>query len=171
MEQENGPCTFNNGESVDNPSLNKHSFNEYANMLYIDQPIPAGFSYGEGNIDTTNNAAPLVWKLLQAFYTKFPQYKSRDFGIFTESYGGHYGPGFTKYILDQNDAIDQGKLTGQKVNVIALGINNGWINPYHNYKGIIDYSSDNEYKKLITKERAASLTSKLEGTCLPALQK
>jgi carboxypeptidase C (cathepsin A) len=78
-EQENGPCTFNNGEPVDNPSLNKHSFNEYANMLYIDQPISVGFSYGDSNVDTSVNAAPLVWKLLQAFYTKFPQYKSRDF--------------------------------------------------------------------------------------------
>jgi carboxypeptidase D len=140
-------------------------------MLYIDQPISVGFSYGDNSVDTTASAAPIVWKLLQAFHAKFPQYQSRDFGIFTESYGGHYGPGFSKYILDQNDAIDKGTVTGQKINLIALGINNGWINPYHNYKGIIDFSVDNEYKKLITKDRATTYYSKLDKTCLPLLQK
>ena len=40
---------------------------------------------------STKSAAPYVWNLLQAFYASLPQYQSRDFGIFTESYGGHYG--------------------------------------------------------------------------------
>ena len=35
--QENGPCQFYNGAST--PSLNKYSFNTYANMLYVDQPV------------------------------------------------------------------------------------------------------------------------------------
>lgn len=35
--QENGPCQFYNGAST--PSLNKNSWNTYANMLYIDQPV------------------------------------------------------------------------------------------------------------------------------------
>jgi carboxypeptidase C (cathepsin A) len=72
--------------------LNPHSFNEYANMLYIDQPIATGFSYGDDNVNSTLSSAPYIWRLLQAFYSQFPQYKNRDFGIFTESYGGHYGP-------------------------------------------------------------------------------
>jgi carboxypeptidase C (cathepsin A) len=139
-------------------------------MLYIDQPISVGFSYGSNAVDTSVSAAPLVWKLLQAFHTRFPQYKSRDFGIFTESYGGHYGPAFTKYILDQNDAIDKNKTQGMKLNVIALGINNGWINPYDNYKGMIDYGANNEYKKTLTASKAASLTKVLETQCYPALQ-
>ena len=35
--QENGPCHFVGGSST--PSLNPYSFNTYANMLYVDQPI------------------------------------------------------------------------------------------------------------------------------------
>jgi len=89
--QENGPCHFVNGASE--PSLNPYSFNSYANMLYVDQPIGTGFSYGNDPTSSTVTAAPYVWKLLQAFYAQFPQYENRDFGIFTESYGGHYGPG------------------------------------------------------------------------------
>ena len=38
--QENGPCHFVNGAST--PSLNPYSFNTYANMLYVDQPIGTG---------------------------------------------------------------------------------------------------------------------------------
>jgi carboxypeptidase C (cathepsin A) len=43
-------------------------------------------------------AAPFVWKFLQAFYAQFPAYKNRNFGLFTESYGGHYGPEFASYL-------------------------------------------------------------------------
>jgi len=61
-------------------------------MLYIDQPIATGFSYGDDSVNSTLSSAPYIWRLLQAFYSQFPLYKNRDFGIFTESYGGHYGP-------------------------------------------------------------------------------
>lgn len=44
--QENGPCHFVG--SATEPTLNPYSFNEYANMLYVDQPIGVGFSYGTG---------------------------------------------------------------------------------------------------------------------------
>lgn len=92
-------------------------------MLYIDQPFGVGFSgenselgpfsdnfepynsttdtskhptssiYDYLDVNSTASAATYVWKLLQAFYAQFPQYENREFGIFTESYGGHYGPG------------------------------------------------------------------------------
>lgn len=62
-------------------------------MLYVDQPIGTGFSYGTESVNSTVAAAPYVWKLLQAFFALFPHYENRDFGLFTESYGGHYGPG------------------------------------------------------------------------------
>ena len=76
---ENGPCHFVNGAST--PSLNPYSFNTYANMLYVDQPIGTGFSYGTDSVTSTVTAAPYVWTLLQAFYAQFPQYESRAFGV------------------------------------------------------------------------------------------
>ena len=81
--QENGPCHFVNGAST--PSLNPYSWNTYANMLYVDQPIGTGFSYGTDPVTSTVTAAPYVWTLLQAFYAQFPQYENRNFGLFTES--------------------------------------------------------------------------------------
>jgi carboxypeptidase C (cathepsin A) len=96
---ENGPCTFNNVSGQD-PVLNPYSWNNVANMLYVDQPIGVGFSYGSDSDDVTSTitAAPFVWKLLQAFYSRFPEYTNHNFGLFTESYGGHYGPEFAEYL-------------------------------------------------------------------------
>lgn len=45
LDSENGPCYVNvNGTDTTN---NAWSFNEYANVLYIDQPVQTGFSYTE----------------------------------------------------------------------------------------------------------------------------
>jgi len=97
--QENGPCTFNNvSGSTPSPVLNPHSWNNFANMLYVDQPIGTGFSFGTDDANSTVTAAPFVWKLLQAFYAQFPTYENRNFGLFTESYGGHFAPEFAFYL-------------------------------------------------------------------------
>ena len=95
--QENGPCTFNNAPGS-TPMLNPNSWTNFANMLYVDQPIGTGFSYGTDSATSTVAAAPYVWKLLQAFYARFPNYENHKFGLFTESYGGHYGPEFASYL-------------------------------------------------------------------------
>ena len=64
--------------------------------LFIDQPVGTGFSYGTENVDTSQKAAVDVWQFLQIWFadSRFSKYASRDFGIWTESYGGHYGPIF-----------------------------------------------------------------------------
>ena len=165
--QENGPCHFVNGQST--PSLNPYSFNEYANMLYIDQPIGVGFSYGSDSVTSTVTAAPYVWKLLQAFYTQFPQYENRDFGIFTESYGGHYGPEFADYFEQQNAAITAKSVTGQNINLVALGINNGWFDATLQEKAYVDFSLNNSYHALITQSQYDSYLNTYDTECAPAL--
>ncbi|KAL8907385.1 MAG: hypothetical protein Q9207_001435 [Kuettlingeria erythrocarpa] len=166
--QENGPCHFVNGAST--PSLNPYSWNSYANMLYIDQPIGVGFSYGADSVTSTGTAAPYVWKLLQTFYTQFPQYENRDFGIFTESYGGHYGPQFSEFFEQQNAAITAGSVTGHNVNLVALGVNNGWFDAQIQERAYIDYSYSNSYRPLISPSQQTSYLNTYRTKCLPALQ-
>ena len=165
--QENGPCHFVNGAST--PSLNPYSFNSFANMLYIDQPIGTGFSYGDNQVTSTVTAAPYVWKLLQAFYTQFPQYENRDFGIFTESYGGHYGPEFADYFEEQNAKITSGTVTGQSIKLVALGVNNGWFDATIQQKAYIDFSYSNSYKPLISASQRDSYLNAYNSQCTPAL--
>lgn len=87
------------------------------------------FRFWLSSLTTSHNR-----QFLQNFYAAFPEYESRDFALFTESYGGHYGPEFSEYFLEQNAAIDAGTVTGEKINLIALGINNGWIDPLLQYQ-------------------------------------
>lgn len=138
-------------------------------MLYVDQPIGVGFSYGTDDVDSTVTAAPYVWTLLQAFFKQFPQYESRSFGLFTESYGGHYGPEFASYLESQNAKIASGSITGEKLNLVALGINNGWYDPLLQYQAYIDYSYNNSYNQLIDESDYQSYTQTMQSQCAPAL--
>lgn len=141
-------------------------------MLYIDQPIGVGFSYGTDSVTSTVTAAPYVWKLIQAFYAQFPQYQNRDFGIFTESYGGHYGPEFAYYFQQQNNAIAAGSVTGQKINLVALGVNNGWFDAEIQYKYYADYAYNNTYNQIITSQsQYNSYINAYNNKCVPALEK
>lgn len=53
---EGGPCLIN--DDSNSTTLNPWSWNQHANMLYIDQPVQAGFSYDKlvnGTFDTLQN--------------------------------------------------------------------------------------------------------------------
>jgi carboxypeptidase D len=163
--QENGPCKFKVGAANTTPVNNTFSFNNYANMLYIDQPIGVGFSYGSNPVNSTATAAPYVWNLIQAFYSSFPEYKSRDFGIFSESYGGHYAPEFAQYIQTQNKAK-----AGENINIVALGINNGWMDSLIQEPNYIEYSYNNSYKPFIAKEQYDYYMGRYTDICLPELE-
>ena len=53
--------------------------------------------------NSTTAAAPNFYLTLQGFVGAFPQYAQNGVYFTTESYGGHYGPVFSKYILEQNE--------------------------------------------------------------------
>ncbi|KAI8717750.1 hypothetical protein NCS52_00851900 [Fusarium sp. LHS14.1] len=164
--QEHGPCHFVNNQTE--PSLNPHSWNEYANMLYIDQPIGTGFSVGDLDVNSTITAAPYIWKFMQVFLDRFPKYQSREFGLFSQSYGGHYGPEFADYFLKQNDAIDAGTVKGHKLDMVALGINNGWIDPKMQFKSYATYAHRNKYKQILNDELIGRFLDAYDDYCLPA---
>ena len=52
-------------------------------MIYIDQPIGTGFSYGSGTVNSTIGAAPYVWQAFQVLFESqlFSQYQSRQFVV------------------------------------------------------------------------------------------
>ncbi|KAB1222170.1 Serine carboxypeptidase-like 45 [Morella rubra] len=82
---------------------NDYSWNKEANMLYLESPAGVGFSYSANKsfYDSVNDELTAQDNLvfLQRWFTKFPEYKSRDFFITGESYGGHYVPQLALLIL------------------------------------------------------------------------
>lgn len=50
------------------------------------------------------------------------------------------GPTFAQYFQQQNSAIAKGTVKGQNLNLVALGINNGWFDGTLQYKAYIDYA-------------------------------
>ncbi|KAJ7604274.1 Alpha/Beta hydrolase protein [Roridomyces roridus] len=126
--QENGPCRITNDS-------------------YIDQPVGVGFSHGEEKVGTSEEAAADLWTFLQMFLAdeRFAHLVKNDLGIWTESYGGHYGPVFAKYFLAQNTAIRGHTTAGVHLNMKALGIGNGITDSFTQYSEYITYAEENPY--------------------------
>ncbi|KAI0271174.1 serine carboxypeptidase [Russula aff. rugulosa BPL654] len=165
--QEHGPCRIKNDST--GVHLNPASWNNVANVLYIDQPVGTGFSYGTDNVDTSQKAAADVWKFLQIWFAdpRFRKYANRDFGMWTESYGGHYGPTFAAYFLQQNAAIQFGTLKALSINLKVLGIGNGLTDPLSQYPGYIQYAQSNPYHPLVNSSviAAANTAWSQSGGC------
>ncbi|KAH8080720.1 serine carboxypeptidase [Cristinia sonorae] len=145
----NGPCRINNDSS--SVSHNPTSWNEVANIIYVDQPIGVGFSHGVTTVNSTGAAAMDMWKFMQIFFAdpRFSKYQKLDFGLWTQSYGGHYGPTFSAYFLQQNAAIANGTVSGTTINLKTLGIGNGLTDGLIQYPGYITYASSNPYHPLV----------------------
>ncbi|KAI9650782.1 hypothetical protein NHQ30_000813 [Ciborinia camelliae] len=82
--------------------------------------------------NTTKIAAGAVWLFLQSWLREFTEYdtKNGQVNIWAESYGGHYGPVFTKYFLEKNNKIVDGFLgviPAKALQVRTLGLINAWL--------------------------------------------
>jgi len=105
---------------------------DYLKWMLHDQ-LSEDEAYGifskQGNINTTEQASWYIWAVQQAFFQAFPEYIPQKTGyhIFGESYGGHYVPGVASRIVQQNQAIAAGNLSGIVIPLQTIGVGNGWI--------------------------------------------
>lgn len=87
---ENGPFFPNANGSLDR---NKWSWNNLANMLYIESPAGVGFSYSEQPIHYNDTiTANDNFLALVKFFQVYSNYAKNDFYVSGESYAGHYVP-------------------------------------------------------------------------------
>ncbi|KAF9042813.1 serine carboxypeptidase [Hymenopellis radicata] len=147
--QELGPCRITNDSS--SVTLNPYAWNNNANMLFIDQPVGVGFSYGDLKVGSAHDAAVDIWKFMQIFLAdeRFANLNRNGLAIWTESYGGRYGPTFADYFLSQNDAIAAGKVEGAPLNLTVLGIGNGFTDALLQFPADIAYAQSNPYQVLV----------------------
>ncbi|KAI8457990.1 serine carboxypeptidase [Phakopsora pachyrhizi] len=146
--QEHGPCRVRRDSSgLDH---NPESWNQnFLFRLYLDQPIGVGYSTGFKNVSTSIEAAVDVYDALQIFlsHTSFSKLSGRSFGLWTESYGGRYGPIFLGYFLKMNaEALKNSTNTRVIIPIKSLGIGNGLIDPISQYLAYVTYAQDNPYR-------------------------
>ncbi|KAF4317347.1 hypothetical protein G195_009307 [Phytophthora kernoviae 00238/432] len=128
---ENGPCTINPDLTT---KFNPYSWNNNANMIWLDQPTGVGFSFGspaDKDYNETNVGENIYW-FLQGFLELYPQFEGREFFITGESYGGHYVPAAAHYIWEANKAENQDSELSM-INLQGIAIGNGLTNPVIQY--------------------------------------
>ncbi|TFY57968.1 hypothetical protein EVJ58_g6707 [Rhodofomes roseus] len=117
-----GPCRVTN---PDNATYNPYSWNEKANIFFIDQPIGVGFSYAEfgETVGNTVDAAKDIAAFVAIFFEHFHKFKGRSFHMAGESYGGRYIPVFASEVYDQNVKLEAVGMT--PINLTSVMIGNG----------------------------------------------
>uniref|UniRef100_A0A0D3B7L0 Serine carboxypeptidase-like 7 n=1 Tax=Brassica oleracea var. oleracea TaxID=109376 RepID=A0A0D3B7L0_BRAOL len=104
---ENGPVAVKvevyNGSLVSLVSTT-YSWTQMANIIYLDQPVGAGFSYSRTPLGKTSdtNEAKMIHEFLQKWLSKHPQFFSNPFYATGDSYSGKTVPALVQEISQGN---------------------------------------------------------------------
>jgi len=130
---EHGPFFINeDGKSF---TMNEHSWNQVANVLYIEAPIGVGFSYADMaqpyDMDDAKTAEDNA-NALESWFKKFPEYAGRDVFITGESYAGFYVPTLCLEIMRRGDDTT--------INLKGFGVGNGIVDYNMNDASLIFFA-------------------------------
>ncbi|XP_050272370.1 serine carboxypeptidase II-2 [Quercus robur] len=118
--------------------LNPYSWNQVANLIFLDSPVGVGFSYSNTSSDVLNNGDKRTAEDSLAFLLKwlerFPQFKGRDFYITGESYAGHYVPQLSQAIVRYNTALKE-----KAINLKGYMVGNALTDDYHDHLGVFQF--------------------------------
>ncbi|CAG8527449.1 12210_t:CDS:2, partial [Acaulospora colombiana] len=137
--------------------INPYSWNNASNLLFVDQPIDVGYSFGKGIANSTVEIVAPLYTFLQLFLVRFPEYSKQDFHFFGESFAGHYVSATAKYICDMNQLILEKKEEGIAINLQSVGIGNADIDAA-SYPTFARYSS---YGQLVSSDVIGQMESYL----------
>ncbi|KAJ7875366.1 Alpha/Beta hydrolase protein [Mycena olivaceomarginata] len=141
-----GPCSIANEGK--NTTFNKHSWTASANMIFLDQPVNVGFSYGDDgtSVNTSPVAGKDVYAFLELFLARFPEYSKQPVHISGESYAGTYLPNIASAIWEGNKQLDLAPTPNlKKINLESVLIGNGLTDPYVQMGSIADYVCEGPY--------------------------
>ncbi|KAF2430909.1 putative carboxypeptidase S1 [Tothia fuscella] len=134
-----GPCYVNPDSR--STTLNPNSWNNDANVLYVDQPNLNGFSYDQlvttprgviasenafATAQSTGVAARTMWVFMQTFLQEFTEFKPKNkaVGLWSTGYGGRWAPSFGAYFLRRSAQKNKNEVP---INVETIGVVNGFI--------------------------------------------
>ncbi|KAL2192030.1 alpha/beta-hydrolase [Thermothelomyces heterothallicus CBS 203.75] len=134
---------------------NDGAWNEFANVLFVDNPVGTGFSYVDTDsfVHELDEMAKQFIIFLEKWYALFPEYEHDDIYFAGESYAGQYIPYIAKHILARNKLPE----TKHKWNLKGLLIGNGWISPPEQYEAYLQFAFE---KGLV--QKGSDIANKLE---------
>ncbi|CAK7226852.1 Cell death protease [Sporothrix curviconia] len=132
---------------------NDGAWNEFANVMFVDNPVGTGFSYVDTDsyVHELDEMAAQFLIFLEKWFELFPEYEHDDLYLAGESFAGQHVPYIAKYILNRNKKPD----VKHPWNLKGLLIGNGWISPPEQYEAYLDFAYD---KNLIAKDSNAANT-------------
>jgi carboxypeptidase D len=132
-----GPYRVREGGKL---AYNEGSWDEFANLLFVDNPVGAGFSYvnTDSYLHELQEMSDQFLIFMDKWFDLFPQYENDDLYIAGESYAGQYIPYIAKAVLDRNK---RKRAEGQRTwNLQGLLIGNGWIAPVEQYQSYLPFA-------------------------------
>ncbi|KAI9337963.1 Alpha/Beta hydrolase protein [Obelidium mucronatum] len=155
-----GPCRVDEGGN--STSFNPYAWNNKANLLFLDQPVGVGFSYAKPGRKVGNSelAAKETDIFLQLFFYNLPQYSKAPVHLFGESYAGHYIPAIGRRVYRENLEAPQKNPNRLLINLVSLGIGNGWVRPYLQFDKFADFLVDEKYGPLVSQDQYETLKKK-----------
>ncbi|KZO97969.1 alpha/beta-hydrolase [Calocera viscosa TUFC12733] len=125
---------------------------EYATIIYIDQPVGTGFSYASTDqyVHDLGEAATQLIRFMRNFYDVFPELEFMDTWIAGESFAGQYIPYFADAFL---------KTTLIKTPLKGIAIGNGWIDGRTQYPAYYEFAKKNN---MIKPESEARIKTELD---------
>ncbi|KAJ7689127.1 serine carboxypeptidase [Mycena rosella] len=146
-----GPCNI---AKSDNGTVfttrNEYSWNENANVIFLDQPANVGYSFSNrstpGQVMNTPVAAQDVYAFLQLFVRRFDEYATLPFHLAAESYGGHYAPHIASAVYRKNKELIQAPAAGlRRINLESIMIGNGLTDPRIQMPSVVEYACDGPF--------------------------
>lgn len=129
---------------------NKHSWNNHANVLYIDSPAGVGFSKSADLKQPFNDekTAKGLVAALKNFFAEFTDYANNEFYISGESYAGSYIPALTEEIYkEEPKAVNiKGVLIGNGVTNIETDIERSMVE-FAYYHGLVSIDTFRAFER------------------------
>jgi len=124
---EHGPVSVNSRGTLDKRA---QSWNQDHHVVYIDNPVGAGFSYTNNPAGYATNQVDVGTNLFSAvkqFFQLFPELRLNRFYVAGESYGGKYAPAIAYAIYQKRNSGD----FEDRINLKGIAIGNGVTDPVH----------------------------------------
>ncbi|KAF4029780.1 Serine carboxypeptidase [Phytophthora infestans] len=119
----------------------EHSWTSIGHMLFFDQPVGTGYSSVRddiGHVDTQEEVAEQLYRGLQIFFRRHPEYKRNPLYVCGESYAGKYVPSISHYIHVKNsESTDNDEVV---INLTGIAVGNGEMWPVLQTRSVPDFA-------------------------------